>query len=185
MTDATLLESARLGDRKSLEALLSRYHPKVLNFGLRVCGNADDADDVAQDSLLAMARSVARFRGDSSLSTWFFTVARRFCLKRRRRSRFAPDREESWEALAERGPEPEVGLAAAPEQALILDETRQALEEAIASLDPPHRDVLLLRDVEGLSNQEVADRLGIRIEAVKSRLHRSRRAVRERLAKAI
>lgn len=185
MTDDALLHSARQGDRRALETLLARYQPKVFRYGLQVCGNPEDAGDVLQDSLLAMTRTVSAFRGEASLSTWFFTVARRFCQKKRRKSRFAPETEQSWEALVDSGPEPVASEGTGPDEALIRDETRHAMEAAIASLEPVNRAVLVLRDLEGFSNQEVADRLGLKLEAVKSRLHRSRRAVRERLATAI
>jgi RNA polymerase sigma-70 factor (ECF subfamily) len=147
-----------------------------------MCGNVEDAGDVAQESLISMARSLRDFRGDSSVSSWLFTIARRFCIKKRRRSKFAPEREESLDA-------PETGAAQRladpapnPEQAAANSEIEAALVRAIDRLDPSKREVLLLRDVEGLSAPEVARVLGISVEAVKSRLHRARVAVRDELA---
>jgi RNA polymerase sigma-70 factor (ECF subfamily) len=107
-------------------------------------------------------------------------VTRSFCIKKRRRSRFAPAIEASLEDT------PEVGRvkvpAPTPEEDLAGREVATALDRAIAALDPAHREVLLLRDVEGLSAAEVASVLGVRVEAVKSRLHRARVAVRNALA---
>ncbi len=94
-SDDELLAAARRGDAAALETLLVRYQPHLYRFGLRMCGNVEDAGDVAQESLISMARSVRDFRGDSSVSSWLYTIARRFCIKKRRRSKFAPTREES------------------------------------------------------------------------------------------
>jgi RNA polymerase sigma-70 factor (ECF subfamily) len=92
------LESARAGDAAALEALLIRYQPHLYRFGLRMCGNVEDAGDVAQESLMSMARSLRDFRGDASVSSWLYTIARRFCLRKRGRSKFAPAREESLDS---------------------------------------------------------------------------------------
>ena len=94
-SDDELVAAARQGDSAALETLLVRYQPHLYRFGLRMCGNVEDAGDVAQESLISMARSVRDFRGDSSVSSWLYTIARRFCIKKRRRSKFAPTREES------------------------------------------------------------------------------------------
>jgi RNA polymerase sigma-70 factor (ECF subfamily) len=179
-SDEDLLTAARQGDAAALEALLVRYQPHLYRFGLRMCGNIEDAGEVAQESLISMARSLRDFRGDSSVSSWLYTIARRFCIKKRRRSKFAPSREESLDAatdLAQRLADP----SPSPEQTASNREVAAALTRAIDALDPPQREVLVLRDVEGLSAPEVAKVLGISAEAVKSRLHRARVAVREQL----
>ena len=114
-SDDELLAAARQGDTAALETLLVRYQPHLYRFGLRMCGNVEDAGDVAQESLISMARSVRDFRGDSSVSSWLYTIARRFCIKKRRRSKFAPTREESLDTpgtdaaqhLADPRPNPE------------------------------------------------------------------------------
>ena len=97
-TDAELLAAARQATPAALEALLVRYQPHLYRFGLRMCGNEDDAGDVAQESLISMARSLRDFRGDASVSSWLYTIARSYCIKKRRRSKFAPTREESLDA---------------------------------------------------------------------------------------
>jgi RNA polymerase sigma-70 factor, ECF subfamily len=98
--DEDLLAAARRGDSGALEALISRYQPRVYRFGLKMCGDVEDAADVVQDTLLAIVRSLRDFRRDSSVSTWLYTIARRFCIKKRRRSRFAPAREDSLASFA-------------------------------------------------------------------------------------
>jgi RNA polymerase sigma-70 factor (ECF subfamily) len=181
-SDDELLTAARGGDVAALEALLVRYQPHLYRFGLRMCGNVDDAGDVVQESLLSMARSVRGFRGDASVSSWLYTIARRACLKKRRRSKFAPAREESIDAPGGEAAQRLADPAASPEQAASDRELATVLARAIDALDPARREVLVLRDVEGLSAPEVATVLGISVDAVKSRLHRARVAVRLELA---
>jgi RNA polymerase sigma-70 factor (ECF subfamily) len=180
--DDELLAAARQGDAAALEALLVRYQPQIYRFGLRMCGNVEDAGDVAQESLISMARSLRDFRGDSSVSSWLYTIARRFCIKRRRRSKFAPAREESLDAPGTDAAQHLADPAPGPEQTATNRELAAALTRAIDALDPAQREVLVLRDVEGLSAPEAANVLGISVDAVKSRLHRARAAVRQELA---
>ena len=181
-SDEELLTGARQGDAAALEALLVRYQPHIYRFGLRMCGNVEDAGDVAQESLLSMARSVRNFRGDSSVSSWLYTIARRFCIKKRRRSKFAPAREESLDTPGTTAAQQLADPGPSPEQTASNRELATALTHAIDALDPPQREVLVLRDIEGLSAPEVAKILGLSVDAVKSRLHRARIAIREELA---
>jgi RNA polymerase sigma-70 factor (ECF subfamily) len=182
-SDATLLDRARTGDRRALEDLIGRHQRRVYRFGLKMCRDPEDAKDVLQETLLAAARSVKDFRGASSVSTWLYTIARSFCIKKRRRSKFAPEQEESLDAR-EPGLEARqiVDPSRGPEDELAGRQVEAALERAIAGLEPMYREVLVLRDVEGLTAPEVAEVLGVTVEAVKSRLHRARVAVREALA---
>ena len=154
-SDSALLEAYRNGDEKALAALLERWAPSVHRFGLKMCRNPDDANDVVQDTLLAAARGIREFRGSSSLSTWLYTIARSFCIKRRRK----PQGEPLDEVMQVASP------IATPDQAASDKEIGAALEDAIGALEPPYREVL-----------------GIGVDAVKSRLHRARVAVRERIA---
>lgn len=182
MDDRALIEAARGGDREALEAFIERQQGRVLRFGMKMCRDPEDARDVAQETLLAAARGIAGFREAASPSTWLFTIARSFCIKKRRRSKFAPasvlplDGEERRAALEV----PDGGRG--PEQVLENRRLAAALDTAIAALEPKYREVLVLRDVEGLKAAEVAAATGLGVEAVKSRLHRARLQVRERLA---
>jgi RNA polymerase sigma-70 factor (ECF subfamily) len=182
-SDQELVDAARSGDRAALEALLERHQRRVYRFGLKMCRDAEDAKDILQETLIAAARTLPDFRGASSVSTWLYTIARSFCIKQRRRSKFAPAQEESLDA---REPGTEARRVAdpgrAPDAALEGKQVEGALDAAIGALQPMYREVLLLRDVEGLSAPEVAEALGITVEAVKSRLHRARVAVREQVA---
>jgi RNA polymerase sigma-70 factor (ECF subfamily) len=180
--DHALLDAARGGDRAALEAFIERHQARVLRFGLKMCRDAEDARDVAQDTLLAAALGIARFRKASSPSTWLYTIARSFCIKKRRRSKFAPAAVVSLDGegreVAAEVPDPRRD----PEQELDDRRLGAALDAAMSALDPKYREILILRDVEGLAATEVAEVTGLSVEAVKSRLHRARVQVRERLA---
>src|SRR5512146_2125827 len=95
--DRELLEAARGGDRDALEQLLQAHQHRVFRFGVKMCGEEEDAKDILQETLIAAARNIRDFRGASSVSTWLYTIARSFCIKKHRTSKFAPDRMESIE----------------------------------------------------------------------------------------
>jgi RNA polymerase sigma-70 factor (ECF subfamily) len=179
--EAELLGAARGGSGAALEALLERHEERLYRFARRLCRRHEDAEDVLQESLLAAARGLSRFRGASSISTWLYTIARSFCIKKRRRSVFAPTEVslETEAALAARGVR---DPARDPHEALEASRLEAALERAIAALERPYREVLLLRDVEGLSAADVARVTGLSVPAVKTRLHRARSRLRETLA---
>lgn len=180
-TEAELLRAARGGDKAALEELLERHQAQIYRFGMKMCRDPEDAADVLQDTLLAMARGVRDFRGASSLSTWLYSVARSFCIKKRRRSRFAPQQPSlDMTVVQEAAQLADPGRS--PDEELAKKQFEQALEQAIAALDPMYREVLILRDIESLTAAEVAEVLGITVQAVKSRLHRARLAVRDSIA---
>lgn len=177
-SEAALLTAARQGDHAALGALLEKHQKRVFGFGVKMCGDSEDAKDVAQETLLTMARSVRDFRGDASLTTWLYTVARSFCIKKRRRAKGAPEHHEPLDhATREGASEP----APTPEQMLLGRETRETVATALDQLEPEAREVVILRDIEGLSAAEVAEVTGLSVAAVKSRLHRARAALRENL----
>jgi RNA polymerase sigma-70 factor (ECF subfamily) len=173
-----LLDAARGGDRHALEQVTLRVAGSLYRFGRGFCRDPHDAEDVMQDALVALVTSLERFRGDGSLSSWAYIVARNACARRRKRGA----RHESLERgegeptleLSDTGP--------GPESTAERRELHEALEREIAALPDSLRDVLVLRDVEGLSSAKVGERLGLGERAVKSRLHRARLALRERLA---
>ncbi len=181
-SDHALLDAARTGDRGAIDALLDRHQARIYRFGMKMCRNPEDARDVLQDTLLAMARGVGDFREESSISTWLYRIARSFCLKRRRRSKFAPKEVASLESDLPLEASRLTAPGKRPDEVLEGKELQEALEESIDALDPIYREVLLLRDVEGLTAPEVAEALSIRVDAVKSRLHRARLAVRSAMS---
>jgi len=173
-----LLDAARRGDRAALAALLEQHQQRVFGFGVKMCGDPEDAKDVAQETLLTMVRSVRDFRGDASLSTWLYTVARSFCIKKRRRTKGAPAFHEPLDKASQEGAQEP---SATPEQMLLGREARETVAAALDRLEPEAREVVILRDIEGLSAAEVAEVTGLSVAAVKSRLHRARAALREHL----
>jgi len=185
MTDEAehrLLERARAGDGQALEKLLAAHQAQIYRFGLKMCRDPEDAGDVVQDTLLAMARGIRDFRGASSLSTWLYTIARSHCIKRRRKRKFAPDELRSLDTDAATRAQQHVDPAKLPDEALAGKQVEHALEQAIIALEPMYKEVLVLRDVEGLTAPEVAEVLGVSLQAVKSRLHRARLSVRAHVA---
>ena len=180
-----LIARAQEGDRAAIEQLLQRHQSRLWRFALKLCRNEDDARDLVQETMLAAARSIHGFRGEASLSSWLFTVAHSFCIKQRRHRQHEPARLESLdgdaadEVMSQPSPGPN------PEEATASAELGAALDQAIAALTVPYREVLLLRDVEGLSAPEAASVLGLSVDAIKSRLHRARAAVKERLTPSL
>ncbi len=177
-SDAELIDAIRAGDDAALSTLLARHAPTVMRFATKMCRNDADAEDVLQDTLLAAARGVRDLRGGAAVSTWLYTVARSYCIKKRRKSKHAPDAMVPLDA-------PESASIAAtsdePDDAASHREMGAALDRALRALDDTAREVIVLRDVEGLSAAETADVLGTSVDAVKSRLHRARSELRSQL----
>lgn len=172
--DAALIAAAQAGDRHAIDELLARYEEHIYRFGLRMCGDEESAREVLQETMLAAFRNLPGFRGEAALSTWLFQIARSFCIKARRGVRpIAPLDAEAPAATP------------APDMQLHARQIGQALVDAIAALPTEQREVLVLRDVEGLSAQEAAEVIGVEVGALKSRLHRARMALRTRLADVV
>lgn len=178
--ERALLDAAQSGDKAALLRLLEQHQAQIYRFGLKLCRDPEDAKDVLQETMLTVARALPGFRGQSSLSTWLYTIARSFCAKRRRRSKYAPEPETSWED-AKHQVERVADRAHTPYDALADKQLERAVQAAIDGLHPMYRDVIVLRDMEGLPAHEVAQVLGLTVEAVKSRLHRARKLVRDEL----
>ncbi len=175
--EARLLAAARGGDRTALTKLLELVAGPAQRFTQGFCRDPHDAEDLAQDVLATLLRSLDTFRGDSSLTTWVYTVARRSCIRMRRRAaRQSPLPNDDATLIAR--PDP----GAEPHRGLERRQLGEALERAIASLPMAQREVLVMRDVEGLPAAEVGKVLGLGERAVKSRLHRARLVLREKLA---
>lgn len=183
-SESTLVEAARRGDRDALSRLLESHQERVFGFGMKMCGDVEDAREIAQETLLTLVRNMRDFRGEASISTWLYTVARSFCIKKRRRTKGAPAYHEPLDKVPEAGATGgEAGPT--PEQTLLGREAREAVAAALERLDPDWREVVVLRDIEGLSAAEVAEVTGLSVPAVKSRLHRARVALREHLSRLV
>lgn len=184
--DAELLDAARAGDYSAFETLVHRYRDRVYRLALGMMHDADEAEEVAQETFLNIFRGLRRFRGESSVGSWVYRVAANACLMRLRGRRRKPllSIDDTLPGFADTGGAtltPPGDWARQPDDKLLSSELGKHIDSAIAELPEKYRMVLLLRDVEGLSNEEVADTLGLTVPTVKSRLHRSRLFVRERL----
>lgn len=188
-TDSKLIQRYRAGDMASLEELVSRYEDRVYNLAFRMMGNREDAEDVLQDTFLSVIRSLGDFQERSSFSTWLYRIAANAALTRlRKRSRKekteAEFLDEVYTVKAEaRGGANLTDWSANPVRSLLDSEARGQMQTAIEELPEAYRVVFVLRDVQGLPAAEVAEVLGLSVPAVKSRLHRARLFLRNRLTR--
>lgn len=170
--DALLL-AAQAGDLAALNQLVAAHRRGVYRFGLQVCRTTEDAEDAVQETLWAATRAIKSFRGTaSSLASWLFTIVRRECfrlIEGRRRAPVGLDGNEDAFAC-------DLGD---PEDSVVVQRRSELLAAALAELDPIHREVVLLRDIQELSAPEAAAQLGISLDALKSRLHRARVRLRD------
>ncbi|RIL10872.1 MAG: RNA polymerase subunit sigma [Proteobacteria bacterium] len=181
-TDSELVEKLRLGDQPAFEELLSRYTQKVHNLCIRITRNAQDAEEVMQDVFVAIYRKIDRFEGKSAFSSWLYriTVNTAFMKLRKRRQNNTLSLDELGPTIrdniaGERSDMRDVNFISSRHQ------LREELENAIKKLPEEYRIIFILRDIDGLSNQEVGEIVHLSVPAVKSRLHRSRLMLRKRL----
>lgn len=172
--EADLVARGRGGDRAAVDELLRGYAPQIERICRRLCGQDEAYEDVLQETYLGIIRNLGSFRGDSAFLTWAFTICRTYRGRYLRRLR-----REAWtdqHDVAETPSDVDCEAHAACQQ------LGAALVAAIGCLSAVDRSILVLRDVEGLSAIEVAERVGLTVPAVKTRLHRARIAVRSRLS---
>lgn len=169
--ETELIRRAQQGDRAALESLLESVWASVYRFSLNMCG-ADDAEDALQETLLTASEKLEDFRGASSFSTWLYAIARSVCTRRNRRSKFAPKHHQDTTKLELTAP------TSSPETVAEAKEHWRSVRRALSRMEQANREVIMLRDVEGLSAKEVAEVVGVSVSAVKSRLHRARAELR-------
>ena len=178
--DAALVERVRAGEAEAFHELFRRYHRLVYGIAHRLLNDPADADDVCQEVFLAVHRRLGSLRDPEKLRSWLcrITLTRAYNVERSFRRRFRTltiSIDPAVETLRTQLPMSD------PERALVSSETRRRLEEAIASLPFANRTVVILRDVEGLSYDEIAEAADVNIGTVKSRLARGREALRKQL----
>lgn len=175
--DPALIQAAQRGEPAAIETLLREIAPSIQRFAERMCGN-HESEDAAQEALILIARHLPQFEGRSSLTSWAFPLVRTSCLRRRRGAKNAPSEplEKALSTAAE-GPSPE-GEASSRELTAMM-------ENALAALPEELREVVLLRDLEGLEAPEAAEALGLSVAALKSRLHRARAKLKDLLAQPL
>jgi len=183
------LERALLaGNLAEFDHFVESFRSRLFQYSLLVCGHREDAEEVAQDTLLKVFENFDQLREPERVRAWVFRIARNACLMKRRKSVFAPAHELSLDELM---PAPGQGdgdrklqiadWSDLPEAGVLRTELREVLEDAIQSLPEIYKTVLLLRDVEELSTEESAKILEVSEDVVKTRLHRARLAVRQKL----
>ena len=173
--DSHLVDRLRRGDPGAFEDLVIAYQHRVFGVALRMLGSRAEAEDLAQEVFARVHGAIAAFRGDAKLSTWLYTIASRLCLNRLASSerRMVREGEETLTRLASSHPSPVAELE--------RSELETALHRAIAELPEERRIVVVLRDLEGLSYEEIAAALELELGTVRSRLHRARMDLREKL----
>jgi RNA polymerase sigma-70 factor, ECF subfamily len=184
--DAAAVARLQAGDEGAFEELVSRREREIYNLAYRMLGRREDALDAVQETFLRVFRALPRFRGEASFRTWVFGIALNVCrnhlasaharAERHGRSVAAGGGESDGpgdEVLTDRAPD--------PERSAWGGELRRALERALATLSPEHREILLLREMQGMEYGELATVLGCRAGTVKSRLARARAALRAAL----
>jgi RNA polymerase sigma-70 factor (ECF subfamily) len=169
MTDAELLREIAGGDRDALETIVSRYEPAVFRFGQALTGDRAAAEDVLQETFLAVWKNAGTFRGAGSARSWVLSIVRNAANRRFRRHAGEPGQMESLSDLGAAA-----GFARVDPQIADRLADRELVEIGFRGLPVEDREILLLRDGEGYSGEEVAEALGISLAAMKSRLHRAR-----------
>jgi RNA polymerase sigma-70 factor (ECF subfamily) len=173
--DEDLIRGSARGDRDAFDALVGRHGAAMFRFAARTCGSDAEAADALQEALLAAWRGAASFRGDAAGRTWLYQILVHACRRRRRRRAGEPERHAPLEdALGVAG-------GSAVDDRVAAREAGAAMERALAAMAEEAREVLLLRDVEGLSGADTAAALGLDLAAMKSRLHRARLDLKARV----
>ncbi|HEY8503029.1 MAG TPA: sigma-70 family RNA polymerase sigma factor [Gemmataceae bacterium] len=171
---------------QTVERIVREHGPRIYNLARRMLGNDADAEDVTQDVLLQVVRKLDTFRGEAALSTWLHRITVNAALNKRQQRAVRRGREvtEPFEHYLEDGHRlrPVKRWSVPPEQPVLNAEQQRLIEEAIAEMPEIYRDVYVLADIENLPNAEIADILGLSVQAVKSRLHRARMWMRDELA---
>jgi RNA polymerase sigma-70 factor (ECF subfamily) len=193
--DQVVLDRLRAGDPSALETLITKYATRVYRLAFGICRNAADAEEVVQDVFLAVFRKHETFEGRAAVGSWIYRITANTALNKRRGKR--RELETSLEATLEASlptyrPDGHregeraflcTDWSSTPEHELLSGETRDVLRRAIDGLPAHYRAVLVLRDIEELTNEEAAAILGESVASVKSRLHRARMALREQLTR--
>jgi RNA polymerase sigma-70 factor (ECF subfamily) len=186
--DAALVEGLRKGDPTATELLLDTYGDRVYRLAIRITGNEQDAEEVVQDALWTAARKIGMFKGESAFGSWVYRITANTAYQKLR-GRQSRKHEVPWTDLRpafddeRHHAEPVADWSGKVEEPALQAELRTVLTSAINDLPEDYRTAFLMHDVEGLSNPEIAESLHLSLPAVKSRVHRSRLFLRERLSR--
>lgn len=184
---AGLVRAAAAGDREAMERLLVRAQASAYRFSVMICGHGADTEDVMQEALVSTYRHARDIREPEAFRAWLFRTVRNACLLNRRKRVAEPAHLLSLDdggTFEERGSHEPQAPDTSPEDRLDAAQRRQRLQRALMTLPGPQREIIVLRDLEGLSTREVADVVHISEANVKQRLHRARVALRAALEHA-
>lgn len=180
--DSALVSRCQEGDEEAFSELVRKYQTRVVGIAFSVVRDADEAVDVAQEAFIKVHRSLRGFRGKSSFYTWLYRITVNLAIDRDRKRKRQPT--ESLEAIEERSSTGEAvfaGSEPSPHEVAADGEMSEIVNRAIESLSSRHRTVILLRDVQGLSYQEIAEVVGCSLGTVMSRLHYARQYLKEKV----
>ncbi|MFB3890432.1 MAG: sigma-70 family RNA polymerase sigma factor [Phycisphaerae bacterium] len=187
--DAALVERCRKGDLRAFEALVAKYQDRVYNMVLRMVGRAADAEELAQETFLKALEKIGQFRGASGFYTWLFRIAANLAISLRRRNgrvRFGPLTAVDDNGDGGAGEAATAAVASrrnpGPEAAAMSSETNRRVTQAIEELDDEYRVVVVLRDIEDMDYAQIAGVLDLPVGTIKSRLHRARCMLKDKLA---
>jgi RNA polymerase sigma-70 factor (ECF subfamily) len=185
--DRALIAGLQAGSHESLRQVADLYGPRVFQLAMRHVKNREDAEEITQDVLMKVYRKAGSFRGDAALSSWIYRITFNTSMSRlrQRHSARAAERRDSaridgWDEPVKVPSEP-ADWSHMPDEELLRLELRKAITAAISDLPEIYRGPIILRDLEGLTTQEASTRLKVKDETLKSRLHRGRLLLRERL----
>jgi RNA polymerase sigma-70 factor, ECF subfamily len=184
--DRALLDRAQDGDVDAFESLVERHKDRLYGLALRMTRSEADAAEVVQDTFLAAYQNLKRFRGEAAFGSWVHRIAANNALMRLRHQRVveAAGEELLSPEFTERGSlaeVPELDWSRGADEKVLDEELGRAIRQGTDTLPEGYREVFLLKDVEGMSYEEIAEMMGISVPAVKSRLHRARLALREKI----
>ncbi len=169
------------GQEGAFEEFVEHFRSKIFQYSWLMCGQREDAEEIAQETLLRVFESFSQLREPERVRSWVFRIAKNACLMKRRKSIFAPAQELSLDDTAGESVREIGDRSALPDQEYLRSELRVAMHRAVAELPEMYRAVVLLRDLEELSTEDTAQILDITTDAVKTRLHRGRVALRQKL----
>ncbi len=178
-SEAELARALVAGEADAFEQFVEYFRSKVFHYSWLMCGQREDAEEVAQETLLRIFENLQQLREPQHVRAWVFRIAKNACLMQRRKSVFAPAHEVSTDELLP-AEEPS-GAELPPDREYLRGELKAVLDRIIAELPPNYRSVVVLRDMEELSTEETAQILDVGTDVVKTRLHRARAAMRQKL----
>lgn len=180
-----LLEEAKTGDQRAFTALVRHYEPFIYNSSFKVCRDREKADATARDTVVKVYRKLHQFEGDAKFTTWLYSIVVNNCLMNKRRRKLDTATVSLEDLSTEGNAEDGLGSVASssdiPDKALLNSELKEAIRTAIEKLPAEYRLVFLLREMENRPASEVAEMLDLSVPAVKSRLHRARKFLRDEL----